>query len=220
MIKVHTIQVGSAKSNCYIIYNDNSESIIIDAGDNAPQISDFLKSNQLKPIAILATHAHYDHISAVSELKLKFDVPFYMHHADAKLVSQVNMYRHFIANEPLVKIPIVDNFYKNNETLNFGNIKVKIIHTGIHTAGHCCLLINNALFTGDILYKGRIDNTINQNLVMDQYDDLLNRICKLPVMTQIYPGHGQPGNIPEVLKLNIELKELIRDECEHKTSCI
>lgn len=219
-MKIHTIQVGKAKSNCYIISSDNGEAIIIDSGDNAMEIIDYLEKSFLKPLAIFATHAHFDHISAVSEVKKRFSIPFYIHKDETKLLSQLNMYRHFIAKESFVEVPTVDFELFGSENIGIGDFNISIIHTGVHTTGHSCFLIDNAIFTGDILYKGKLDKTINKDNVIEKYRDALNSILILKGTTNIFPGHGGSSSIAEELKSNQELKELLQHECNHKKNCL
>ncbi len=220
MIQVKTLQLGNAKSNCYIVFNDKKETIIVDAGDNASQIIEFIELNKLKPLAILATHAHFDHISAVSELKKNYGIPFYIHNEDAKLLTQLNMYRHFIAKESFMEVPTIDVNLLGGENLGIGDFNINVIHTGVHTQGHCCFVIENAVFTGDILFKGRLDGTINKDKFVESYRKAINSILLLPETTKIFPGHGRSSSIAIELNSNNKLKELLKNECIYKTNCL
>ena len=87
MITIKQVITGKWKENCYIVYNSNKETFIIDPGNNASDIIQFVKENDLKILAILNTHAHYDHIGGIYELKETFSVPFYLHSEDQKLLK-------------------------------------------------------------------------------------------------------------------------------------
>lgn len=219
-MKIHTIQVGKAKSNCYIISNQKSDALIIDPGDNPSSIIEYLKLSEITPLAILSTHAHFDHVSAVTDIKRKYEIPFFLHKDEMKLLSQLNMYRHFIAKESFVEVPAVDVELFGGENLQIGDFKITVLHTGVHTLGHSCFLIENVIFTGDILYSGKLDGTINKDKFVEKYRKAINSILLLPETTNIFPGHGRSSSIAVELKTNQELKELLQYECNHKTNCL
>ena len=85
--QVICITNGTWQQNCYLIKNDNSnECIIIDPGSEIDEIISEIKKIDSRPIAILNTHGHYDHIGAVSELKEEYKIKFYVHSKDKKLI--------------------------------------------------------------------------------------------------------------------------------------
>ena len=69
MLKINQMELGPVQTNCYIISNDAKECLIFDPGEEADKIIGFLQKKQLTPVAILLTHAHFDHIGAVDTLK-------------------------------------------------------------------------------------------------------------------------------------------------------
>ena len=73
-LNINIVSVGKLGTNCYIIYNDSNEAIIIDAGSNADIIKEEVESLGVKPIAMLLTHGHFDHIMAVNELADYYDI--------------------------------------------------------------------------------------------------------------------------------------------------
>lgn len=75
MLKIHKIPVGMLQTNCYVVADEeNKKAIIIDPGDEADKIIDVIKKNNLKPECIALTHAHFDHVGAVDELKKEFNI--------------------------------------------------------------------------------------------------------------------------------------------------
>ena len=76
MITIKKIITGKWKENCYIVYNSNQDALIIDPGNNASDITRFVKENDLKLLGILNTHAHYDLIGGICELKETFPIRF------------------------------------------------------------------------------------------------------------------------------------------------
>ena len=107
MMKIKCIVNGKWTENCYVVSDKNS-SVIIDPSGNAEEIIGYLKDNKLTAIAIINTHAHFDHIGAVAELVQLYHCPFYLHSGDLKLLRSANLYRTLFLGEKPVKIPAVD----------------------------------------------------------------------------------------------------------------
>ena len=86
-LSVDIVSVGKLGTNCYIIYNDRKEAIIIDAGADASKIATIVEDLGVKPVAILLTHAHFDHILAVNEIADKYSIPVYAGVNEEKLLK-------------------------------------------------------------------------------------------------------------------------------------
>src|SRR3990167_3226287 len=87
-MKIFTFPVGEMQANCYFIVNDDN-CLIFDAGDSADFLLEEILRLKLKPLAIFATHVHFDHLMAVGEIQLSFDIPFYIAKDDLFLVKRV-----------------------------------------------------------------------------------------------------------------------------------
>lgn len=84
-MKITTLPVGQLKANCYLTICPKTKScLIIDPGDEASFISEKILREKLKPIAIVATHGHFNHILAANELQMNFNLPFLVHKKDKK----------------------------------------------------------------------------------------------------------------------------------------
>ena len=84
---------GQWRQNCYVLSGDGAQAVVIDPGSDAQMIQKHLDDNQLEPIAILNTHAHYDHIGAVADLVDRYQIPFYLHAGDEKILKQAKLYK-------------------------------------------------------------------------------------------------------------------------------
>ena len=85
-----TLIVGSLATNCYIVVDQkNAVCAIIDPGDDTDYITQALAELQVKPVSIIATHGHFDHILAAGELQVLYKIPFYIHHKDIFLVERM-----------------------------------------------------------------------------------------------------------------------------------
>ena len=177
--------------------------MIIDPGSDAKRINEFIKVNNMNVCAILNTHAHYDHIGAITKLKDKFSTPFFLHSKDEKLLKTANLYKVLFDGSGFIKIPDVDYYFDKIDIQDYlASFSIKVIFTPGHTWGSVCLLIEDCLFTGDTIFKGKIgrvdlpggdEQTLNKSLKI---------ISKLPSLTNIYPGHGTSSTIGHELKYN------------------
>ena len=200
-VEIITLVVGQMQENCYLFYDSQSlDTLIIDPGDDADYIERIIADNKLQPTQIIATHGHFDHIMAVTELKLAYNIPFRIHKNDEFLVKNMqNSAKHFLgidADPP----PIVDEFINPKSRINIGNNYLQIIEVPGHTPGSIYLYskADNVLFTGDLLFAdGAVGRTDFSYSNVNELQKSLRKIFKLPPQTQIFPGHGRSSTLEE-----------------------
>lgn len=202
-INIKKIITGKWKENCYIISNSIGETLLIDPGNDKDKIENYLQMNNLNLIAILNTHAHMDHIGAVSYFQDKYKIPFFLHSADKRLLKNANLYVKIFGGSGSIKIPNIDYYYDRSDIQRLiNNFEIKIVHTPGHTEGSVCILIDNILFTGDILFDGEIGRTDlpggNKQTLIQSLRIIANMSDKLI----IYPGHGPSSTIGKELMSN------------------
>lgn len=200
---LETICVGPFQVNCYILATEgNSQAIIIDPGADEDKIKWVLNKYKLKPVFIINTHGHIDHIGCDD----KFDVPVYIHRDELKLLKDAHLnLSDFIASAYTVKSKI--NPLEDKQTIGLDQIQLEVMHTPGHTPGGICLLMqkptNKILFTGDTLFCQGIGRTdfpgADENLLIKSIKD---KLFKLSDDTVIYPGHGPSSTIGEEKKDN------------------
>lgn len=191
--------------NAYLVADKSTgEGYFIDPGDNAAELIALAEENKIKPIAVLNTHAHIDHIAAVAEIKKHFGIKFYLHKEDEiwldNLARQSRLFG--VAD---VERPSIDEYLKEGDTLPLGRFSLKVIHTPGHSAGGVCFYIEKAgvLISGDTLFEGSIGRT---DFPGGNYDLLISKIKKklflLPDETKVYSGHGNPTTVGKEKKSN------------------
>ena len=159
MLNIQTLTVGDLEANCYLV-PDGDECIIIDPGDDADFITETITNQKLKPLAIILTHGHFDHVLGCLELKLNFNLPIYLHKNDEKLYSSANRSAAHWLKKKTLKVPPIDQFIKEGDEIKIGSEKLKVIETPGHTPGSICLYDGTKNpFTGDTLFADAVGRT-------------------------------------------------------------
>jgi len=182
-IQIERLELGSWETNAYIVIClKTRDSVLIDAPAEASTIIKRLTGT--KPKYILLTHSHFDHISALAELRSKLGVPFAAHVADSShLPSPPEM------------------LLKDGDTLSVGKVKLEVLHTPGHTLGSVCFKVGKYLMSGDTIFPGGPGKTGAPDNLKQIIKSIVDKIMVLPDDTEIYPGHGEPT------KLNKEKQE-------------
>lgn len=201
MLNIHNFCFNLLRTQCYILDSGGKECVIVDPGDAEQEERDaldsFLSERGLEPVAILLTHAHFDHFFDSARLQRKYGIPVYIHPKDAAIVA----YSASIA--PRFRTERPDGDFKttpveDGDRLDLAGLHFQVIHTPGHTPGGVAYLLpeNGVLFSGDTLFAGTIGRT---DLEFGEYDDeirsIMEKLIILPGETAVYPGHGPATTI-------------------------
>ena len=176
---------GEFYTNCYII----DKKIIIDPGVGA---FEFVKEHTKNPIAIINTHAHFDHMWDDKKIKEYFDIPIYIHENDAFLLENDP----FGYNPPKVKA----DFLLKEGNYKIGDYDIKIRHFPGHTPGSITIEIGDEMFSGDFIFDGsigRVDFPYSNPKAMKES---IKKFLKIPYDKRILPGHGATTTIKKAQK--------------------
>jgi len=203
-LKVITLPVGIYATNCHILCNASGECLVFDAAGEADSLISTVRDEGLKPLAVLQTHAHFDHIMALDEVVDEWKVPVYIHSEEEIALRDP----HWNASEMLgvpVRTRATSNMLAGGKedgmetgSLNVGAFDIQWFHTPGHTKGGVCFLVENHLFSGDSIFQGSIGRSDlpggNGTQLIEAVKHVLGRI---PGGTLIHPGHG-PDTTAEI----------------------
>jgi hydroxyacylglutathione hydrolase len=214
-LDITVIKNGIFPSNTYILKaGDTNECILIDPGLDRDLIEQTIDEKKCEPIAVLATHGHFDHIGSAAFFKEKLNIPYYLHAADLKLSKSANFYLKIARIKLSISITTPDVLFTGFEqNITIGQFKFNIYNYPGHSDGSCIIQYNNILFSGDILYKNGLGfNNFPGENKGSLKKSILQIIDKFPGNALIVPGHGGAEELGLIVKNNQELISFINDE--------
>ena len=217
---LETVVVGKAKTNCYILW-DNNEVALIDPGDEGPKINKVIQSKVSNPkITILLTHGHADHIGAVTYFIEKYkNIELYAGRPDNVFLydSNANLSAHMGINiDMTLYLSSLKNVSSGDE-VSVGNLHFRVMETPGHTPGSLIYILDDEgyVFTGDTLMKGTVGPTCFPfGDAKKLYTSIQERILVLPKTFQILPGHGEKSTIKEESETNPYILTMTKDSYE------
>lgn len=208
-MKIKVLTVGPIETNCYIVSCPKTkEAVVIDPGDEGERILEFIKDEQLNVKFIINTHGHHDHIGANKDIKDATKAQLLVHEKDGDMLIDPNKNLSKYMGINTVE-PGADQKLQDGDTVTFGDLSFKVIHTPGHTPGGICLFSkdNKICFTGDTLFNGSVGRT---DLPGGSYATLMKsireRLVTLSNEVAIYPGHGPKSTIGDEKAINPFLK--------------
>lgn len=199
-IQVHTLVTGQFVENGYILHRkDSRDAVLIDPGAEPETWLAKLDENGLKPRLILATHAHLDHVGAVSDLQQAHDTEFRLHADEVQVLESLD-WQCDLFGMPRIPIPRHGAPIADDEPIEVGGIAIRPIATPGHTPGGTCYHVEalDRVFTGDTLFAGTVGRTDLPGGDSKTLVRSLERLCRLlDDDTVALPGHGPATTIGE-----------------------
>lgn len=195
--------IGPLGVNCYILGDEHTrQAVVIDPGGNPREILKTIEKRALKIIAIVNTHAHFDHVLALTEVRAATGAPFLLHAGEAQILASAQMSGAMFGMAMRQPAP-PDRLLNDGDTIPVGALRLKVLHTPGHTPGGICLLFDNRVIVGDTLFQSGIGRT---DFPGGDYATLMtsirDKLLTLPDETIVYPGHGPATTIGEERALN------------------
>ena len=205
MVKYQRIVTNLLEENTYIVYNENNDCVIIDPGFGFQLIDAFIQSKKLSPIAILATHAHFDHLAGAADLVDKYKLPLHVCNKDELLVENFHRAAAYWGVE--ARKPTVTHWIDSNDKqLQVGDFSFSIIFNPGHSPGCISFIINNLIFCGDLIFKGSIGRTdLPLSSPRDMASSLEFFVNSFTSDQVLLTGHGEETTLYDELKTNPHL---------------
>ncbi|MDQ0197308.1 MBL fold metallo-hydrolase [Neobacillus ginsengisoli] len=205
-MKWSQIPLGVLQTNCYIIENTDQSCLIFDPGSEGKKLINWLTKRSLKPDAIFLTHAHFDHIGAVDEVRDKYKIPVYIHEEEETwLVDPKLNGSKFFTMQNLIQARPADFILKKEEAIKLGDFEFFVYETPGHSPGSVSYYFEKEGFvvSGDALFKSSIGRTDlpggNQSQLLKSIHE---KLLFLPEETEVLSGHGPITTIGEEMDSN------------------
>lgn len=193
---IKKLPVGPIMANCFILgCEETRKAAVIDPGDETDKILLSLASEQLTVEQIINTHCHFDHAGGNKKMKDATGAPLVLHALEIPVLENLesSAARWGLAMEAS---PAPDRTVADGDTITFGNITLKVIHTPGHSPGGICLQAGDVLFAGDTLFAGSIGRTDfpggdHQTLL----SSIREKLFSMDDDVRVYCGHGPETTI-------------------------
>jgi len=209
MIKVSRFVCNMLQENAYVVSDESCEAVVIDCGAlydmERNAIIRYIKDNELKPVHLLCTHGHFDHVIGNDTITREFGIKPEVAAEDKHLMNLKKQLKDMMGMDYDNEVPPIGRLLTANDIIGFGTHSIKILPTPGHTPGSVTFYIEteHVAFTGDTLFKMSIGRTdFEGGSWTDMTNSLINVLAKLPANTKVYPGHGEPTTIGDELRYN------------------
>jgi glyoxylase-like metal-dependent hydrolase (beta-lactamase superfamily II) len=196
--EVLTLVNGPLEQNCYVLHAQGSpDAVVVDPGSSPEELKSVLDGRGLRPVVLLATHGHYDHVGAAHALAQAYGAPFAMARADDGLLDALEDTFAFLGMG-CTRRPTVDRWLSPGDRVDAAGLRLKVLGTPGHTPGGLCFwhAESGSLFSGDTLFAGSVGRS---DMEGGDHAALIAGIRRelfpLPDAAVVYPGHGEASTL-------------------------
>ncbi len=193
-------------TNCWLLSrSDSQDAIVIDPGFYPERVKALLGAAGKLPVAVLATHGHFDHVAAAAGV-CGSELPFYIHKEDELAVIDPRSWGAGFPAE--VARPALVRTFSDGDVLDVAGLELEVIHTPGHTPGSACFRAPGLVFSGDLVFRGGIGRYDFPNSSAEDMLNSLRKFLSLPDALDVHPGHGDSTTVGSERISNPFLAEL------------
>jgi glyoxylase-like metal-dependent hydrolase (beta-lactamase superfamily II) len=194
-------EVGPLACNCYVVGDEaTKQAIVIDPGGDADVLVEEIARMGLTVTAIVATHAHFDHLIAAQRVREVTGAPFHLHQDDTPLLDWYQESGLMFLGVELPPPPEIDTRPTEGDLLEAGSVKLEVLHTPGHSPGSISLAgpgeDGPVIFAGDLLFAGSVGRT---DLPGGDTETLVrmirSKVFPLGDDVKVFPGHGPATSV-------------------------
>jgi glyoxylase-like metal-dependent hydrolase (beta-lactamase superfamily II) len=213
MLKLYSFVFNPFAENTYVVYDDGTkECVIIDPGcsneGEENELFGYIDSHRLKPLMVINTHGHIDHIVGNTAVKKRYDIPVAAHPNVKDDFLRSRQQAQMFGLSFMVDCELPDRDLEDGEVIKMGESTLEVISTPGHAMGSISLYaeIEGWVFTGDALFCRSIGRTDFPGGNYEQLrTNIIERLFHLPDDTEVYSGHGEVTTIFDERRFNMYL---------------
>lgn len=197
---IKTLPVGMLDTNCYVVTDEKTlRCAIIDPGADSNTILDYIESNNLIPEVIFLTHGHFDHHIALNAVTESTGAAVYVNKNDASTDGWHERLK--ITDDGHLK------WYSEGDIIKVEGLIFNIMETPGHSPGSVTIMCENALFTGDTLFRDSCGRTDLDGGNPDILLKSLKRLADLEGDYEVYPGHAESSTLSRERAFNYYMRQ-------------
>ena len=209
MLQINSFVFNPFGENTYVIFDETKECVIIDPGcytaSEEDRLFGYIDQHQLKPLMVINTHGHVDHVVGNNAVKRRYGIPVAAHPDTHSDITQANSQAVWLGFQPVGDIDLPDVDLQDDEVIKIGESSLEVICTPGHARGSISLYapVEGWVFTGDALFCRSVGRT---DLPGGDFEELREsirgRLFTLPNDTEVFSGHGESTTIGEEKDFN------------------
>ena len=205
-MKIYKYTVGTMGTNCYIIDGGSGKCAVVDPGADIEKITSAVESKGLTVEKIILTHAHFDHMLALEELRRLTGAPLLIYKDEAGLLADCN--KNLLHRYADVAVPPepAEVLLSDGDVITVGDGRLTVMHTPGHTPGSMCLVTGDTVISGDTLFRESIGR---YDFPGGDYGTIMKSLDKFKALEgdyKILPGHGPSTTLSHEKEYNLYLQ--------------